>query len=188
MISWLNQNAGATTAILTAAYVITTIIITIFNYKTIREMQLSREQLIKPQIVISFETRRKGLLCIVLRNLGGSVATNLNISLSESFIDCLPRDKERFKNFNNLSITIVPKQEIIFPCGGPQDFSSISKTTLSGTITYIDTFNREYNELFSIDTKSYGGALLCGPEIDELTATIDKGLDNIKKEIKNFKG
>jgi len=63
MINWLNQNSGATIAILTAVYVIATMIIVIYYHKTVKEMEYARKQEIKPQIAISFETRRKGLLC-----------------------------------------------------------------------------------------------------------------------------
>jgi hypothetical protein len=100
-------------AILTAVYVVATILIVKANSAIIREMRLSREQLLKPVLVTSFESRRGGLMCLVLRNLGGSTASNLKIELSDESISNLPKDQERFKRLRLASLTIVPKQELI---------------------------------------------------------------------------
>ena len=81
-------------------------------------------------------------MCLVLKNLGGSTASNLRIELSDESISYLPKDQERFKRLRLASLTIVPKQELIFPCGGPQYWEKLSKANIEGDIVYNDIFNR----------------------------------------------
>lgn len=186
-LKWFNDNIGITNVILTGAYVIVTFFILRSNQKTVKEMRLAREQQIKPSILISFEVRRKGMFCLVVRNLGGSPARNLRISINDLWIQCLPMQQiqERFLKLKSASLTIVPKQEILFCIGGTSDYEKISKEDLRGIVTYLDIFNRQCIEEFYIDIDSYGGALIYGPEIDELTGTIKNGLEEIKREIIN---
>ena len=160
LLSWLNSNSGAFMAVLTAIYVGATILILRANSKITREMRLSREQLLKPLLVMSFETRRGGLMCLVLRNLGGSTASKLRIELSDDSISCLPKDQERFKKAKSASLTIVPKQEIIFPCGGPGYWEKLSKANIEGNLIYDDIFNKTNKEHFSINIESYEGTLI----------------------------
>lgn len=183
IINWLNKNAGTTSAILTAVYVIATIIIIFYNHKTVNEMKYTRKQEIKPQIVLSFETRRKGLLCLVVKNTGNSAAKNLKIKLSNNWIDSLPRKQDMFRKLSNASLILVPNQEFVFTLGGPGDFNSISKENLNANIKYTDIFDEENAEEYFFDFESYGGMLLYGPQIDELTTTIKKGFKDITKEL-----
>lgn len=183
IINWLNQNAGATSAILTAVYVIATIIIIFYNHKTVKEMRHTRKQEIKPQIVLSFETRRKGLLCLVVKNSGSSAAKNLKIELSNDWIDNLPRKQDVFRKLSDASLILVLDQEFVFTLGGPGDFDSISKENLNANIKYTDVFDEENEEEFFFDFESYGGMLLYGPKMDELTTTIKKGIEDITEEL-----
>ena len=187
LFSWLNANSGAFVAVLTAIYVLATILIFLANFKVIREMRLSREQLLRPLLVMSFESRRGGLMCLVLRNLGGSTANNLRVELSGDSINYLPKDQERFKNLKSASLTIVPKQEIIFPCGGPQYWEKLSKANIEGDLFYNDTFNKTNKEHFSIDIESFGGTLIHGTEMDELTTTLKRSLGELKDAIQSLK-
>lgn len=185
LLSRLNSNQGAIMAVLTAIYVAATILIVWTNYKVIREMRLGREQLTKPVLVASFESRRGGLMCLVLRNLGGSTASKLRIEfLSDDFFISLPEDRrEQFKRLKSESLTIVPKQEIILSIGGPQFWKGIAEKRIEGRIVYNDTSNKTNEEPFSIDPESFKGKLLYGTEMDELTTTIKRGFDKIEKAL-----
>lgn len=50
MIGWLNSNQGFVMSILTAVYVIATIVIVIYNRKSIKEMQRTREEESRPYV------------------------------------------------------------------------------------------------------------------------------------------
>jgi hypothetical protein len=189
LISWLNSNSGAFMAVLTAIYVIATILIVMANSKMTREMRLTREQLLKPAVATSFESRRGGLNCLVLRNLGGSPASNLRIELSDEFINCLPKEnQEGFRALKSASLKIVPKQELIFSCGGPQEWGKLSKADIEGNLIYDDIFNKKNKEHFSIDLESYTGVLRYGTEMDELTTTIKRSFEELKKAFQPHEG
>jgi hypothetical protein len=189
LISWLNSNSGALMPLLTTIYVFTTVWILRANLKMTNQMRLSREQLLKPALVASFESRRGGLNCFVLRNLGGSLISNLRIELSDEFINSLPNEKqERFRSLSSASLTMVPRQELIFCCGGPQDWPKFSKADIEGNLIYHDIFNKTNKEHFSIDIQSYEWTLRYGTEMDELTTTIKKGFGELNKTFQLHKG
>jgi hypothetical protein len=50
MINWLNNNQGFTMSVLTLVYVLATIVIVIYNRKSIRELQKTREEESRPYI------------------------------------------------------------------------------------------------------------------------------------------
>ncbi len=147
-------------------------------------MRLTREQLLKPTLVTSFESRRGGLNCFVLRNLGGSPINNLRIELADEFINSLPNEKqERFRSLSSASLTMAPRQDLIFCCGGPQDWPKLSKADIEGNLIYRDIFNKTNKEHFSIDIHSYEWVLRYGTEMDELTTTIKKGFGELNKTL-----
>jgi hypothetical protein len=134
---------------------------------------------------MSFESRRGGLMCLILRNLGGSTATKLRVELSDDSINCFPKDQERFKKLKSASLTIVPKQEIIFPCGGPGYWEGLLKANIEGDLVYNDIFNKTNKEHFSINIESYSGTLIYGTEMDELTTTLKRGLNDLKEALQS---
>ncbi len=184
LISWLNYNSGFVSACLTFVYVVATIFILTKNHQLVLEMRRSREQQIKANIVASFETRRKGLMCFVLRNMGGSVANELNINISDEFINSLDeKEGNKLRKLKSASLTIIPKQEVIFVAGVVGYFAKLTQSQLKGTITYKDVFGKSQIENFNIDIESYGESLLYGPGLDELTTIIDRGLENIASSV-----
>ena len=189
LISWLNTNSVAFIAILTAIYAIATIWIVVVNLRMTKEMRLSREQLLKPALVTSFESRRGGLNCFVLRNLGGSPVSNLRIELSNEFINSLPDEKQgSFRSLNSASLTMVPRQELIFVCGEPRDWPKLSKADIEGNLIYHDIFNKTNKDHFFIDIASFTETLRYGTEMDELTTTIKKGFEELKKALHPHEG
>ena len=177
IIGAVDSLSGFVSAILTLVYVIATIWILIKNGQVVKEMRRAREQQLKANMVATFESRRKGLMCFVLRNLGGSAVNGLSVDISPDFVNCL--DEERaatFRKLKNASLTIIPNQEVIYVAGGPQAFKKLAEAQLKGTISYTDVFGKRWSENFCIEIASYKGALLYGPGLDELTATIDRGL------------
>ena len=81
----------------------------------------------------------------------------------------------------------MPKQEIIFHIGGPSYWKNILKTKIEGNLIYNDIFNKTNEEPFSIDIESFEGTLIYGTEIDELTTTIKRGLDNLERTLQSLR-
>ena len=184
IIGALNNNSGSVSAILTFVYVVATILILLMNGQIVKEMRRARDQQLKANIVASFESRRKGLMCFVLRNLGGSGVNGLSVEISPDFINCLNKEQAaKFRKLKDASLTIVPNQEVIYVAGGPQAFEKLTQARLKGTISYTDAFGKRRSENFCIEIASYEGALLYGPGLDELTATIDYGLRAIARNV-----
>ena len=52
MIDWLNANQGFAMSVLTLVYVAATIIIVIYNRKTIKEMKDAREEESRPYVFV----------------------------------------------------------------------------------------------------------------------------------------
>jgi hypothetical protein len=83
---------------------------------------------------------------------------------------------------------MVPRQELIFCCGGPQDWEKLSKADIEGDLIYDDIFNKTNKEHFSIDIASFTGVLRYGTEMDELTTTIKRGFEEVKNALQSHGG
>jgi hypothetical protein len=185
VIAWLNINSGFVMALLTLSYVITTFLIVRLNSQTVDEMRNTREEQMKAKIVVGLETRRRSLVCLVLRNIGGSIALNLSVSIEEDFLKCIDAScAEKLRKLKSASLTIVPNQELIYSIGGVGDYDNLIKSRLRGTIVYSDISQKEIIFNFNIDIESYGGILLHESELDELNSLLNKKLDDIATAIK----
>ena len=187
LITWLNNNSGATTAILTAIYVFTTIILLIYNHRALNEMKKARLESIKPQVVMSFEVRRKGLLCLVINNFGNSPAHSICIILSESWILKLKQsDQDKYRKLRDAKLSLVPNQEIIFVLGASDIFKEISKAELDAKICYSDFNDNKYEIPYNFNFQSYESTLMYGPQMDELTSTINNEMSKANLILKNI--
>ena len=87
--------------IITAIYVVATILICIYNGKSaeaakeqtfaakrqIEEMIKQYNESNRPMVTIRFEVIRSGLLCFILENIGPVAATDVQINLNTEFLD-----------------------------------------------------------------------------------------------------
>jgi hypothetical protein len=184
IVQWLNSNSGFVMAVLTFVYVAATAIIVVANTLVVREMRKTREQQLKPNIVASFEIRRKGLMCFVIRNHGGSTANELKVDVSEEFIKKLgDSEQAKFRGLRSASLTIVPNQEVIHTAGGSKDFAKLAESHLVGAVSYKDPSGKTRVQKFDIWIESFKNALLYGPVLDELTATLDQRLREIAHQM-----
>lgn len=89
MIEWLNQNQGFVMSVLTAVYVLATIVIVVYNRKSIKEMQESRKAESRPY-VFAYLHKDPRDLCFYLRikNYGktGALIENIEISPKLKFV------------------------------------------------------------------------------------------------------
>ena len=80
--------------IITAIYVIATIIICYFNGKSAKAAKTQTDEMIRQykmsnrsNVTIHFDIIRSGLLCFVVQNEGNLPAHDVNIKINQTFID-----------------------------------------------------------------------------------------------------
>jgi hypothetical protein len=89
MIEWLNQNQGFVMSLLTAVYVIATVVIVIYNRKSIKEMQRSREEESRPYVFAHLNKDSRDLdFYLRIKNYGktGAIIEQIKINPSLKFI------------------------------------------------------------------------------------------------------
>ena len=88
--------------IITAIYVVATIIICYFNGKSAKAAKIQTEEMIRqynlsnrPNVTIHFDIIRSGLLCFVVENEGNMPAHDVNIHINEKFIAGINDDRDK---------------------------------------------------------------------------------------------
>jgi len=111
MIDWLNTNQGFVMSLLTMVYVVATIIIVVFNRKTIKEMKDSREAESRPYVFIYLDKIPRETHCFLrIKNYGKSGAQLNDVSITPNLTfnkGALPRD---FLS----SVILAPSQSLEF--------------------------------------------------------------------------
>lgn len=90
IIQWLNENQGFVMSMLTLVYVAATIVIVIYNRKSIQEMKNTREAESRPYVfAYLYREPRDGLFTFRIKNYGksGAKIDSVRITPSIQFID-----------------------------------------------------------------------------------------------------
>lgn len=183
-LEFLNANQGALLVVLTLVYVVATVVLVIANARTLREMRLTREEQQRPYVVVSFEDRRGGLLCLVLTNLGGSPAHGLSVEVDAKIIERLSeKSRAKISSLKNAALVLVPQQKLIFALGGLTDFHSLPRGSVR--LRYRDRVGNTYDEETEFDFPSFGPALIYGPELDELKTVLAKEIKALREVLKS---
>lgn len=178
--------------IITAIYVIATIVICVFNGKSAkaaREQTETAKQQIdemirqynesnRPFIIVRFEIIRSGLLCFVIENIGPLAATDVRITINEDFIDNLEKqDKQiRLREISESTLFLSSHQKLHILLGGQTQFSKISAVRAVFDITY----NGKYAEHTEIDLWQYRFMLSYSSELEDISQHLKK-LENEEK-------
>ncbi|HBX23605.1 MAG TPA: hypothetical protein DEF34_08255 [Desulfotomaculum sp.] len=111
IVSWLNNNQGFTMSMLTLVYVLATLVIVIYNRKSIKELQNTREEESRPYI-FAYLHRDPRDVCFYFRvkNYGktGAKIENIEVSPPLNFID--RKNPAEFLN----NIILAPNQMLHF--------------------------------------------------------------------------
>ena len=98
VITWLNDNNGFIMALLTFVYVVATILICFFNYKSAKatneQTKESYEQFIgssRAHIVPKIIELEGEMLCLSFQNIGKDIATEVVINVSEKWLKKLEK-------------------------------------------------------------------------------------------------
>lgn len=190
MIEWCNTNQGFAMVLLTFVYVIATILICIFNYKSTKATNLQTEEnkrqfeeTNRAYVNVTFQILKNGLYTLCIENNGNKIAKNVNVDINESFIKNL-KDNLAIQSINNLKksyYTVGIGQKFYIFIGTVVNIEELCIETLNVNIKYEDC-NRKYFEQNIIDFNQYKWMLANTSEIVD----IRKNLEKIAVSIKNI--
>lgn len=106
----------------TTVYVVATILICYFNYKSseasnnqILESKRQFEQSKRPHIVAGIKIESDIFMCLYLKNIGTDVADNIKVEINQDWLDLIKEDEylKPIKELINTQFMLVPEQEIV---------------------------------------------------------------------------
>ena len=201
IIKWMNDNNGFIMGLLTLVYVIATILICVFNFKSAKATRLqtaeSKRQFAasnRPNIIPCFTMVEGALFCLTFKNIGNECAKNLRISINEAWISCfnkalqqkaMPGDMvESLKN----SFFIEPEGEIKFvlmiPGDGTTMYQEISKEKIEIQVEYYrNDLSDKFTEAFEMDLLSMASMILDKSDYVRKMEKQEKALKSIAEKI-----
>lgn len=209
VITWLNDNNGFIMALLTFVYVVATILICFFNYKSAKatneQTKESYEQFIessRAHIVPKIIELEGEMLCLSFQNIGKDIATEVVINVSEKWLKKLektftfPEVANSLRKIKKKKIFLTVDQQLCYglciPGNGHDDFNVLGTVPLEIDISYL-SMGIEYSEHFNISLDGYNFmvntsdyARLTKKQIKEMRDT-NKELKNISRTLKNNK-
>lgn len=178
--------------IITAIYVVATIVICYFNGKSAKaskeQAEIAKkqtEEMIKqynlsnrPLVTIRFDIIRSGLLCFVVENEGPLPAHDVRVTINEDFIDNLPDEgvKNSFRKLKESKLYIASHQKMTLLLDGQPEFSKIAEKVANIQIQYDG-----YVENTTIDISQYGLLMVYASAIEDISQNIKKNTEQSKK-------
>ncbi len=204
IIEWINGNNGFIIAILTLVYVIATILICIFNYKsaiaTKKQTEESRRQYMdsnRPNIIPCFTMVEGQLFCLTFRNIGNECAKRLRIKINEEWLQCFDKALEQKKLPGDMrrslknEFFIVPNDEIKFvlmiPGDGTTMHKELGKEKIKINLKYSrNDLTEEFNEDFELDLVAMSGIIIDQSDYIRKMEKQEKALKGISKNIEHL--
>ena len=181
--------------IITAVYVIATILICYYNAMTAKAAKAQTQELIyqrlqsdRPYVSIYFDIIRSGLMCFVIENIGTQPAFNLNLNLNDEFIDTIVDNstKGHLKKLYASNIFLGVKQKLFIFIDLQIQFSKIAKEKAVFKVNYND----KYSEDIIIDISQYGFMLVYKSSTEDISQHLKKikeeSIDFQKELLKSF--
>ena len=172
--------------IITAIYVVATIIICFYNAKSARSakeqtdttkkqialMIQQFEEVNRPIVNISFEVIRSGLLCFSIENIGSVAAKDVSIKLCEEFIKRVEENEAQsnIRKLNDVNLYLAPKQRVTIFIAGQSNFAVVSEVIAKIDIIY----NNKFEEHTEIDLSKYSYMLLYDGELGDIANSLKK--------------
>lgn len=186
MVEWLNHNQGAVMAVLTLVYVLTTITLALFTYKSLTVAQNVGRESVRPYLVFDIQVRDLSVYAI-LKNLGRTPARNVRIRI-KPLLEVASGQKKTECHLTSVTIPLMaPGREIVdLVDGGPRFHELYPDTIFHGTIVYSDTRENTYSEEFEVSPVFEFDIARVGAihPLDELPR-IRMALENIERKLPN---
>lgn len=176
--------------IITAIYVVATIIICYFNGRSAKASKIQTDEMIRqynltnrPKVTIHFDIIRSGLLCFVVENEGASPAHNVSIRINQDFLNGVNEEieKKQLKGLASSEIYLASKQKMYICLGGQPQFSALAQN-----IAEIDISYDGYEEHTSIDLNQYGMFLVYSSPLEDISQHMKKMKENDDRFQKNL--
>lgn len=188
MIAWMNANQGATTAILTAVYVIATISMALImiraNSLAARSLQNAKDleqDRIRPYLIFDIITDESLLVFAELRNEGLTSAKNVQLKIS-------PEPKTEQRNGipctfigNTLSFISPGRRLRDFIAVGHHFFAINQNPKFTYNISYEDLSGKTYSEQVIIDLTYLATIQTITPK------AVQKEIEQVHREIRDLK-
>lgn len=174
LVEFLDQHSGAVMAVLTAFYVVATVLIFWANYRAVREMRDARIASLRPRLAVYLDAPDGGLAFLVVENRGASAAYRVRVRFPPDFAKRLneahgeraergPFLGERILSLlERGSLVLAPSQRFhygAFPMPGMYDrYKELGE--VEGEVVYDWEFGRGEREPFVLDFRSFEGALV----------------------------
>ncbi len=175
--------------ILTAIYVIATIVISIFNIYTSKatrdQIKESRKQFNEANrafVNIDFEVIREALFVLKITNNGHRTAKDVHIDISDDFLDIMQDThcRQQIELLNNSTFSIGIGQSWFVRIGTRADFDALSEKPIEITLDYHDSFSL-CHEKRVIAISQYGWGLVYNSPINDISGYMKTVSESVKK-------
>lgn len=172
-LKFLNDNSGGLTFVVTFVYVVATIAICIANIQSanaskrqLEEMQKQYAEENRPRIEVEFLYERRSFYGLRFVNHGKETAQNVEIQLSDEFLDSLGNTNfsELLKKQKGKKCVIGVDQHYDLFFANTSYLQISNKVPATGLIRY-ESSGVDYQSTFNIDTENY--ATIFSIESDE---------------------
>ena len=201
IISWLNDNSGFIMALLTFVYVVATILICFFNYKSAKattdQTMESYKQFIensRARIIPKIIELEGDIICLSFQNIGKDIATDVIINVNEQWLKKLektftyPEVAEHLRTIKKKKLFLTVDQQLcygLFVAGnGHNDYDILATVPLKIDISY-KSMDKEYKEHFDISLDGYN-YMVNTSDYARLTKKQIQKMENTNKELKNI--
>ena len=188
MLEWINNNQGFVMVVLTAVYVIATIAICLFNYKS---AQATREQVAESArqfeetnrafVTVYADFIRNGLFVLCVSNSGNKPAKEINVNIGEEYFKNIKQEfLPNVEKFVKSNFMLGLEQKFYLTLGGLLDYEKLSNESMFLELTYQDD-KRKYSEKIEIRLKEIAWSLNYTSPITDIQHDIKKQRENVEK-------
>ena len=188
MIECINNNQGFMMVVLTAVYVIATIAICLFNYKS---AQATREQVAESArqfeetnrafVTVYADFIRNGLFVLCVSNSGNKPAKEINVNIGEEYFKNIKQEfLPNVEKFVKSNFMLGIEQKFYLTLGGLLDYEKLSNESMFLELAYQDD-KRKYSKRIEIRLKEIAWSLNYTSPITDIQHDIKKQRENVEK-------
>ena len=193
MIECINNNQGFMMVVLTAVYVIATIAICLFNYKSaqatreqVAESARQFEEINRAFVTVYADFIRNGLFVLCVSNSGNKPAKDINVNIGEEYFKNIKQEfLPNVEKFVKSNFMLGLEQKFYLTLGGLLDYEKLSNESMFLELTYQDD-KRKYSEKIEIRLKEIAWSLNYTSPITDIQHDIKKQRENVEKLADNL--
>ena len=180
VISYINNNSGFFTFVITLFLVVITAIYVVLTYGIMKETRKSTDALTQPEVIVYIKHEIGLIRYLVIKNIGNGVAKNLTFSISQGLYDIFPvlKDLRLLQKGFKILAPGESLQRLLYVKEG----SDISQEDIIHTIKckYFNKLNIKKEWETEIDLKDYFHLNPQQDKLGEINDQLKKIADNTK--------